>query len=75
MSVSFGTCSVHNIQALAVEMEACKEEVFSGSELLTWARSQGTLDAGAAAVTAIFKYYTLKVQITLSRYRLLYDGC
>ncbi len=49
------------MQALAVEMEACKEEVFAGSELLTWARSAGTIDAGKTVVTMIFKYYAIKV--------------
>jgi|LauGreSBDMM110SN_4_FD.fasta_scaffold99005_1 hypothetical protein len=59
--LSLSPPSVHNIQALAVEMEACKEEVFSGNEWLSWARSQGALEAGATAVKWIFKYYALKV--------------
>ena len=42
-------------------MEACKEEVFAGSELLTWARSAGSIDAGKTVVTMIFKYYAIKV--------------
>lgn len=52
---------MHNIQALAVEMEVCKEEVFSGSEWLSWARNQGALETGATAVKWIFKYYAFKV--------------
>ncbi len=54
------TC-VHTIQALALEMEASKEEVFAGSGLLSWARSKGALDAGGDVVAAIFKFYALKV--------------
>ena len=42
-------------QALAVEMEACKEEVFAGSEMLTWVRNGGAKDVASLAVPFIFR--------------------
>ena len=43
------------MQALAMEMEACKEEVFAGSEVLTWVRSGGAMDVASVAVPFILK--------------------
>ncbi|GAX79385.1 hypothetical protein CEUSTIGMA_g6827.t1 [Chlamydomonas eustigma] len=56
---------VHTIQALALEMDASKEEVFAANSFLTLAKSVGAAEVASSAVTAVLKYYAIKSATSL----------
>jgi hypothetical protein len=51
---------VHTIQALALELDASKEEMFATNGILALAKSVGSSHMASNAVSAVLKFYAMK---------------